>query len=207
MIVIGNLEKVILSPGRPGLFDFTICFVVYTKTMRKRQETAKDFISCFIILSRIDSIYLRLDDFLKIYVDYLQNKSESEKFLIFKINHLLEFIVNFHKLKIIPKKSSLESYKHLLKLKLSIIGSLEEKKVIKKVVKKTKAKKSPDKIRKNEKNILDFIKSKGRIQNKDIFNHFKQLHPRSIKRNISNLVKKDLVKREAEGKAVFYWTE
>jgi len=52
--------------------------------------------------------------------------------------------------------------------------------------------------------IVDFISEKGRVLNWDLFDNFKQLNKRSIKRHLSQLIETGQILREVDGKSVYY---
>lgn len=170
--------------------------------MTRRRETVEAFSSCFRVLSKIDRVKLGLNDFLKKFIDFLGGQPNADKFLLMKINHLSDFMLTFCELKVIPQKLALSGYKELLRLKLRVIKtSVVEKREVKSV--RPKLSTDPG-LKETEKEVLDFVNSKIRVQNTEIFSQFRDLHSRSIKRHLSNLVKKGLISREARGKTVIY---
>jgi len=175
--------------------------------MTKRHQTIKDFTSCFVVLSQIDNVDLGLDDFLLKYVEYLKEEESSEKFLVLKISDLANLITNLDKVNAISRKHAKLGLKRLLFLKLIVINSFPEKKkiVVPKLSTPRKKVFKPRKIKDVEKDIIDFLETKDKVRSLDIVNHFRNLHPRSVKRYLSNLIKGGHIQKKVEGKAVFYF--
>lgn len=173
--------------------------------MAKRNKTLKDFTSCFVVLSQIDNVDLGLDDFLAKYVDYLKEIESSEKFLILKVTDLANLITNLDKVNAICKKNAKIGLKKLLFLKLKVINTLpEQKKVVVKKISTPKKVTKPGEMKSVEKEIVEFLQTQDKVRSLDIINRFNTLHPRSVKRYLSNLVKGGYIQKEAEGRATFY---
>ncbi len=174
--------------------------------MTKRHQTITDFTSCFVVLSQIDNVDLGLDDFLLKYIEYLKEGESSEGFLILKVSDLANLITNLDKVDAVSKKHARLGLKRLLFLKLRILNNFPEKKRIIAPKLSTPRKKvfKPRKIKDTEKDIIDFLGTKDKVRSLDIVNHFRNLHPRSVKRYLSNLTKGGHIQRKVEGKAVFY---
>jgi len=173
--------------------------------MAKRNKTLKDFTSCFVVLSQIDNVDLGLDDFLAKYVDYLKERESSEKFLILKVTDLANLITNLDKVNAICKKNAKIGLKKLLFLKLKVINILPEpKKVVVKKLSTPKKVAEPGEMKNIEKEIVEFLQTQEKVRSLDIINRFNALHPRSVKRYLSNLVKGGYIQKEAEGRATFY---
>ena len=173
--------------------------------MAKRNKTLKDFTSCFVVLSQIDNVDLGLDDFLAKYVDYLKERESSEKFLILKVTDLANLITNLDKVNAICKKNAKIGLKKLLFLKLKVINILPEpKKVVVKKLSTPKKVAKPGEMKNIEKEIVEFLQTQDKVRSLDIINRFNALHPRSVKRYLSNLVKGGYIQKEAEGRATFY---
>jgi len=173
--------------------------------MAKRNKTLKDFTSCFVVLSQIDNVDLGLDDFLAKYVDYLKERESSEKFLILKVTDLANLITNLDKVNAICKKNAKIGLKKLLFLKLKVINTLPEpKKVVVKKLSTPKKVAKPGEMKNIEKEIVEFLQTQDKVRSLDIINRFNALHPRSVKRYLSNLVKGGYIQKEAEGRATFY---
>ncbi len=173
--------------------------------MAKRNKTLKDFTSCFVVLSQIDNVDLGLDDFLAKYVDYLKEIESSEKFLVLKVTDLANLITNLDKVNAICKKNAKIGLKKLLFLKLKVINTLPEpKKVVVKKLSTPKKVAKPGEMKNIEKEIVEFLQTQDKVRSLDIINRFNALHPRSVKRYLSNLVKGGYIQKEAEGRATFY---
>jgi hypothetical protein len=174
--------------------------------MAKRNKTLKDFTSCFVVLSQIDNVDLSLDDFLVKYVDYLKERESSEKFLVLKVTDLANLITNLDKVNAICKKNAKIGLKKLLFLKLKVINTFPEqnKVVVKKLSTPKKIAVKPGEMKNIEKEIVEFLQTQDKVRSLDIINRFSALHPRSVKRYLSNLVKGGYIQKEAEGRATFY---
>jgi len=175
--------------------------------MVKRNKTLEDFTSCFVVLSQINNVDLNLDDFLAKYVDYLKEKENSEKLLVLKVTDLANLITNLDKVDAVYKKNAKIGLKKLLFLKLKIINIFPEQKkiMIKKLSTPKKINTKPGEMKNIEKEIVDFLETQDKVRSLDIINHFSSLHPRSVKRYLSNLVRGGYIQKEAEGRATFYF--
>lgn len=174
--------------------------------MAKRTKTLKDFTSCFVVLSQIDNVDLGLDDFLAKYVDYLKEEESSEKFFVLKVTDLANLITNLDKVNAIYKKNAKIGLKKLLFLKLKVMNTFPERKkvVVKKLSTPKKVVTKPGEMKDVEKEIVEFLDTQDKVRSLDIINRFNALHPRSVKRYLSNLVKGGYIQKEAEGRATFY---
>lgn len=116
----------------------------------------------------------------------------------------------------------LKAESDLLTIKLSILKQLKElsaekddkeesvKKEIKPVSRVSDFSKSyivagPDKLTPSKKKILEYIKSYPNKRTKDIIYEFNALSGRSVKRNLTDLLKAGLVKKRIDSKAVYYY--
>ncbi len=177
--------------------------------MAKRTETLKDFTSCFVVLSRMEKVDLRLDDLLIKYLDYLKEKDNSDRFLILKVSDLADLLMNLDRLNVVSKRHVKLGLRKLLFLKLKVINnpSVKKKIVVKKLSTPKRIVSRPGKMKEVEKDIIEFVQSKDKVRSLDIINHFGVLHPRSVKRHLSNLVKGGYIHKETKGRAVFYFKQ
>lgn len=173
-------------------------------TMTKRRGTLKEFVSCFVMLSKFENLELGLGDFLVKYLEYLEEKRDSEKFILNKIDYLYGTLDNLDRFNAVPKKSCRVCMKRILFLKLKIIDSVfvKEKSAVEKLSTFPKIVKSG--VGEAEKKILEYVNSQGKVRNRDILSRFGDMHPRTIKRNLNKLVEKGHVEKISEGQAVFY---
>ena len=77
--------------------------------------------------------------------------------------------------------------------------NLENTKTIKIISRKN------DKLASSKKKILDFIKSFPNTRTKDIVYEFNALSDRTVKRNLTGLLRAGLVKKRIDNKAVYYY--
>ena len=77
--------------------------------------------------------------------------------------------------------------------------SQENTKITKIISKKT------DKLASSKKKILDFIKSYPNTRTKDIVYEFNAFSDRTVKRNLTDLLRAGLVKKRVDNKAVYYY--
>lgn len=68
------------------------------------------------------------------------------------------------------------------------------------------AKKS-NKLNQSKKSILEFIRSFPNSRTKDIITEFNALSDRTVKRNLTDLLRNGLVKKRVDNKAVYYYVE
>ena len=62
------------------------------------------------------------------------------------------------------------------------------------------------KLNKSKKKILEFIKSYPNIRTKDIITEFNVLSNRTVKRNLTDLLRTGLIKKRVDNKAVYYYS-
>ncbi len=65
--------------------------------------------------------------------------------------------------------------------------------------------KKTDRLASSKKKILDFIKSYPNTRTKDIVYEFNALSDRTVKRNLTDLLRAGLVKKRIDNKAVYYY--
>jgi len=62
-------------------------------------------------------------------------------------------------------------------------------------------------LNQSKKKILEFIRSYPNIRTKDIITEFNALSDRTVKRNLTDLLRTGLVKKRVDNKAVYYYCE
>ncbi len=169
-----------------------------------------------------DKMSQRINDFVCNFINYSSTNSKEnsqQRNLIFyklfavidSLNELTQDMLYLNLLK--TSRLLLETKKGLLQFKLELITNKElftskelsenknnfpEKNTnISKIEKKIKLNPSKQKI-------LNFIKSSPNIRTKDIINEFSVLSDRTVKRNLTELLKTGMVKKKMDNKATYY---
>lgn len=129
--------------------------------------------------------------------------------LILRIKNILNLLDILKHLGFAKPPTSLLLERDLLLLKLSVLGvkrpmPVSSGKTEKPVAPKPEKKPHPLALGRPHKEILEFIKGKERTKNLEIFNQFSHITRRTLKKNLSALVKANSIKRIANGKEVFY---
>ena len=131
--------------------------------------------------------------------------------LVYKINSLTELFGILRHLGLVKLTASLLLEKNLLCLESLILDF--KKQPIRTGLNtetayrppfKTVEKKSSQNLGQTHNKIADFISSKERVQNVEIFARFTNIARRTLKRKLSELAKAGAIKRIAVGKRVFY---
>jgi hypothetical protein len=147
--------------------------------------------------------------------------AQCEMRLALRIEKILSLLNILKHLGLIKPPTSLLLEKNLLLLKLALLDVFKikvskaqitrEKKerVTSSKEKKTlpvlsKPKPNQIELGKSHRKVLEFIKSKGRVQNTEVFSQFRNFSRRTVKKKLSELARAKMIKREAEGKKVFY---
>lgn len=145
----------------------------------------------------------------KIYV------AQSGKQLISQIKNIFNLLDILKHLGLTKLPTSLLLERDLLLLELAILdicrpvarpSNKAEEPIVRKEM-KTGPRPSPKptpKLNQAHREILEFIKSRERTQNLEVFGRFGHISRRTIKKKLSDLVKTNTIKRFAAGKKVFY---
>jgi hypothetical protein len=136
--------------------------------------------------------------------------------LISRIKNILNLLDILKHLGLAKPSTSLLLEKNLLLLKLSVLNAYQptarlvaeaEKPAVLRT-KKTNSHRLPEldrpKLGQTHQEVSEFIKSKGRAQNVEVFNRFDHIGRRTLKRKLSDLVKANIIQRIPDGKKVFY---
>lgn len=136
------------------------------------------------------------------------------------INNILEMFDDLKYLSLIKVSPLfLQVQKNLLEFKLELKGQgnklpefksenvetkEQEQPTSKKSITENIIKKNP-KLNQSKKKILEFIKSSPNIRTKDIISEFNALSDRTVKRNLTDLLRTGLIKKRIDSKAVYYY--
>jgi hypothetical protein len=146
------------------------------------------------------------------------NVAQCKMRLLFRIEKILDLLNILRHLGLAKPPTSLLLEKNLLLLKLAVLDiskpkmqANKEKKeqVASNAEKKTlpvlsKPKPNQLKLGQSHYKVLEFIKSKGRVQNTEVFSQLKNFSRRTLKRKLSELAQAEAIKRITDGKKVFY---
>jgi hypothetical protein len=136
--------------------------------------------------------------------------------LISQIKNILNLLDILKHLGLAKLSASLLLEKNLLLLKLSVLNICqsttrlvtEAEKPAPLKIKKTGLRRlhkiNPPKLGQTHQEISEFIKSKERTQNLEVFSQFNYVGRRTLKRKLSELIKAGAIKRLTDGKKVFY---
>lgn len=170
----------------------------------------------------VDKLDTKIEKLAYNFINYqivLENNGEQDNLFLHKlttaidsINELMRDMIYLKLLE--PSSLFLEVQKHLLITKLD---SIKNKKLFpsKKIVENKKdtftvkeiSKKIPEKIaplNPSKQKILNFIKSYPDIRTKDIISEFSILSDRTVKRNLTELLKTGVIKKRVDNKATYY---
>ncbi len=196
--------------------------------MKSGRGIVEIFGRCSRLLNRIaldieDGFFFRLcvkesDKLLSEFIFFLKNKYVAQYHppLISRIRNILNLLDILKHLGLAKLPASLLLEKNLLSLKLSVLNSCrpiarpfaETEKPIVPKIKKTSLRRLPEsnrpKLGQAHQEILEFVKSKERTQNLEVFSRFNNVGRRTVKRRLSGLIKAGAIKRFTIGKKVFY---
>ncbi len=187
-----------------------------------RRRLIPEFIELFSGLSAViqssndnflvQTLNQQLQNFFDGFINYLQGKDgDRSKVLLFQVANLettlsilfhlrkvdsLRYLEAEHKL-LVFKKSFLESYAIAPSKNSPRVTSVE----FFRPPRKGTALLNPTKKR-----ILGFISETGETLNSDLFDYFKDISRRTLKRHLSDLIGTGYLHREAQGKKVYYKT-
>jgi predicted transcriptional regulator len=138
-----------------------------------------------------------------------QSRSLRNHFVI--IDSLGDLLEEMNHLNLGNQTPLLISHGRLLRHKLQLLKIIpsSEKKVEKieldpkPILKKIKSKSVNDLTITTEK-IFDFIKNKPRVRTKEIIDQFSALSERTVKRSLKELIRRGLLKKESENRAMYY---
>ena len=146
----------------------------------------------------------------KIYV------AQSGEPLISQIKNILNLLNILKHLGLTKLPTPLLLEKNLLLMKLSVLNTCqstvrlitETEKLVPLKIRKTNLRRlpklNPPKLGQTHQEISEFIKSKERTQNLEVFSRFSHIGRRTLKRKLSELIKAGTIKRLTDGKKVFY---
>lgn len=136
--------------------------------------------------------------------------------LISRIKNILNLLDILKHLGLAKPPTSLLLEKNLLLLKLSVLNACrpiarpltEAEKPIALKIRKTNLRRlpklNPSKLGRTHQEVLEFIKSKERTQNLEVFSRFSHIGRRTLKKKLSDLARANVIKRIPDGKKVFY---
>ena len=142
--------------------------------------------------------------------------AQSGESLISQIKNILNLLDIIKHLSLIKPATPLLLEKNLLLLKLSVLNAYQpiarlitetEKPVPLKIRKpnlRRLPKSNPPKLGQTHQEISEFIKSKERTQNLEVFSRFSHVGRRTLKKKLSDLARANVIKRIPDGKKVFY---
>lgn len=151
--------------------------------------------------------------------DVAQYREGRLERLIFLSDNIIKIVKVFERLKLTAIASSLSCQRDLLAFKYFLINHrrpemLAAKKTQKsRPVAKLKSRPEPEpaieieekeSLNKIQVKILDMLTKAGRLKNQDLFSELNNMSPRTIRRNLSDMISKNLITRTANGKKVFY---
>lgn len=138
--------------------------------------------------------------------------------LVFRIEKILSLLNILKHLDLVKPPTSLLLEKNLLLLKLAVLDISEPGAQTPKEIKKQTAPRAGETVsadlpepKSNQlqlgrlhHEVLEFIKSKDRVQNMEVFSRFGKVSRRTMKRKLSELTRARAIKRIAEDRKVFY---
>lgn len=149
-----------------------------------------------------------------------QYKISCEKF-IENVDGVLEMLEELKYLNLVELSPLfLQNQKNLLAIKLElrekrdkikepaslvVVGEQHEKQVSREEISPENIIKKSTKLNQSKKKILEFIKLSPNIRTKDIISEFNALSDRTVKRNLTDLLRTGLIKKRVDSKAVYYY--
>ncbi len=147
--------------------------------------------------------------------------AQSGKQLTLRVQNILNLLDIMGHLGLAKPPTSLLLEKNLLLLKLSVLNACQptvrlitetEKPVplkirktnLRRLPKLNQPKLDPPKLGQTHQEVSEFIKSKERTQNLEVFSRFSHIGRRTLKKKLSDLARANIIKRIADGKKVFY---
>ncbi len=136
--------------------------------------------------------------------------------LISQIKNILNLLDILKHLGLVKSPTPLLLEKNLLLLKLSVLNACqpmarlvtEAEKPVHLKIRKTNLRRlpklNPPKLGQTHQEISEFIKSKERTQNLEVFSRFGHIGRRTLKKKLSDLARANVIKRIPDGKKVFY---
>jgi hypothetical protein len=144
----------------------------------------------------------------------------ASKDMKFSLDTLIDLVEYLNKLNLANTTSLLQAQKYLLEANIELTRQIKElatalesiketgteKEIISAPVKKSQPKEKPKNFSLNESKskILEFIKNNPDVRTKDIIKEFNSLSDRTVKRNLTELIKEGIISKRTENKAVFY---
>ncbi len=150
------------------------------------------------------------------YIAHKCNVAQCCQPLILRIKNILNLLDILKHLGLAKSSTPLLLEKNLLLLKLSVLNACqpmarlitETERPIPLKKRKTNLrhppKLNPPKLGQTHQEISEFIKSKDRTQNLEIFSRFNHVGRRTLKKKLSDLSRANIIKRIPDGKKVFY---
>jgi hypothetical protein len=185
-----------------------------------------------IVLNIKDGFFSQLcakesDSLLSEFVFFLKGEgreyhvAQSGKQLTLRVQNILNLLDILEHLGLAKPSTSLLLEKNLLLLKLSVLNACqpmaqlitETEKPVPLKIRKTnlhplpklnQPKLDPPKLGQTHQEVSEFIKSKERTQNLEVFSRFSHIGRRTLKKKLSDLARANIIKRIADGKKVFY---
>lgn len=168
-----------------------------------------------VILSSHDSFLIQtlnrqLQSFFTYFITYLQNKdNDRSKALLFQLANLETTLSILFYLKKIDSLGYLESERKLLAFKkslleLNIVATSKSNTRVTPIEFFRPSRKTTTLLNPTKKRILGFISETGETLNSDVFDYFKDISKRTLKRHLSDLIGTGYLNRQSQGKKVYY---
>ena len=197
-----------------------------------REEILKNFIKTLTVTVKLnnyiddkffgDKLNIKITNLTYHFINYLtvseDNLAQYNLFfykLMATTDSLIELIQDMIYLKLLePSPLFFEAKKYLLSTKLDAIKNKKlffnkdirenKKDVFEKTTTSTKISEKTIKLNSSKQKILNFIKSYPNIRTRDIINEFNVLSDRTVKRNLTELLKTGIIKKRIDNKATHY---
>lgn len=197
-----------------------------------REEIFNNFIKTLTLLVKLsnyveDNFFLdrlngRITNLISVFMNYsivlTSNVAQSQVLynsLLVSIDGLIEFNQDMRHLNLLePSLLFFEVNKYLLLTKLDVIKnrkllqnleiSENKKATLGKTIVSNKIFQKPSKLNPSKQKILNFIKSYPDTRTKDIIKEFSALSDRTVKRNLTELLKTGIIKKRIDMKATYY---
>lgn len=183
--------------------------------MEKNERVETIFARCFRLLSQLrlgvadeffaDLIEGESEKFLRHFIGFLKSRSQTRE-LVWQVKNLLSLVFIARHLNFGELAASMILEKNLLLLELSLLPIGAD-------AMPTGEGAASEKIGRNlyemdlnlpQNNVLNLVKERGRVQNREVFERFGNASRRSVKRHLGLLVKAGKLRRTIQGKTVFY---
>lgn len=156
----------------------------------------------------IETVRKQLEDSLGSFINFLKTESAKPQEISFQLANIATTLSIFSHLKKISISDTLTIERDILIFKKSLLSfeliPHRKKSIVINKADYISAPRNNSNINITQKRILGFIESGNEVLNIEIFNHFKDISKRTLKRHLSQLITGGYINRKSQGKKVYY---